>query len=233
MRFEVITACKLSFVLIVPAAGLRLASPSGEKIPNEIITSHRADTIDELPPCTKQNTEQWQQKNPTYNFSYYNDKQIDEYVSKFCQLERCKEAYSKLTGGAARADLFRLVRLYTHGGTWVDSDIMAMSMKDSCTASSPSDTLLLYEYEPEHAPRYTFISASPGHPILRRTIERVIDNILTEFQHNGSLIHGAYTVTGPHNLHETICEPQFNVIGPECRKKKGKETKKKKEKVWR
>ena len=61
------------------------------------------------------------EQNPNYSYQLYDDTDIDEFIkSNFNQTIYL--AYKSLTVGAAKADLWRYLILFKHGGVYLDID---------------------------------------------------------------------------------------------------------------
>jgi mannosyltransferase OCH1-like enzyme len=165
--------------------------------------------LEELPPGLKANVDAWRSlNNEQHKLKYFHDTELAGYIEENCFHQDCLEAFRALTSGAGKADFFRILYLWTEGGTWVDSDLAAINITQACTPLAVSDKMALYDYAPENRPRYTIISAAPKHSIVDVTMKRIINNILTA-KAKGTLNQGAYVLTGPNNLHRAICQGGF------------------------
>ena len=89
-----------------------------------------------------------------------------------------------LLPGAFRADMFRMCALYTVGGIYMDSDILAVApldqIFDECHAVSiaydrPSYTwFYMRAYQKK---QMAFMAAAPGHPIFRCHMDAIVHNV--------------------------------------------------------
>ena len=76
-------------------------------------------TTKDIPNEYIKNIEKIKAENPDWEYRFYYDNDIENYLSKFPKLH---EAYKKINPkyGAARADFFRYVIVYNEGGVYLD-----------------------------------------------------------------------------------------------------------------
>jgi hypothetical protein len=86
-------------------------------------------------------------------------------------------AYSKITKGAMKADLFRLAYLALHGGVYLDIDVMALTPLDKIL-SVLDDMVLWLVPKPEHVIQWVML-AVPKHPVILQALKRACRNVLT------------------------------------------------------
>jgi len=111
------------------------------------------------------------------------------------------EAFSKLTNGAAQADLWRVFVLNYYGGVYLDIDAHAVWFLSKLIKPKDKEVILLNK---EHYTNY-FIASSPNNPILQKTIQIIVHNI-EEKKVDG----GVYALTGPLTLNEAIGQTEVN-----------------------
>lgn len=128
-------------------------------------------------------------KNPEYQYYFYDDDDIQKFIKKEFPSEYI-ENYNKLTIGAAKADFFRYAILYKKGGVYLDID---------STASKPLRKLIKNDdhaviSRERHKGLYVqwALIFEKDHPILKKTLDLMIDNIRTHRYPND--IHAT---TGP------------------------------------
>jgi len=101
---------------------------------------------------------------------------------------RISTLYSRLTIGAAQADLWRLLVLYKHGGIYMDIDAhLVWPLNRILSADTPE---LFLRYKDGAATNY-FIATRPENP----TIKALIDEVLYRIEHSQS--SNIYEITGP------------------------------------
>lgn len=106
------------------------------------------------------------------------------------------DAYSRLTNGAAQADLWRLFVLYKEGGVYMDIDATLVRPLDKLLG----DTSELYIKVSNNTEITNyFIASAPGNPDLESTLEQVVYNIN---HYEPSM--GVYHSTGPTVLNKAL-----------------------------
>jgi mannosyltransferase OCH1-like enzyme len=98
------------------------------------------------------------------------------------------ELYSRLTIGAAQADLWRLMVLYKHGGVYMDIDSHLVWPLDRFIKAEVSEIFL--RYKNKDATNY-FIASSPANPNIKALLDEVLYRIETSQSNN------VYEITGP------------------------------------
>ncbi len=135
-----------------------------------------------------------------YEYRYVSTEDRLEYL-KVHASPQIVEAYEKLTNGAAQADLWRMFVLYHEGGVYMDIDAhlvwpLAWLIK--------KDDQELFLVNKEHYTNY-LIASTPNHPILKKTIDIIVDNI-----ENRRVDQGVYYLTGPVTFNQAIGDKQVN-----------------------
>ena len=137
---------------------------------------------------------------PDWEYRYHNTEDRDEYMKKNAP-KKVYEAYSKLTNGAAQADLWRLFVLNKEGGVYMDIDGHAVWPLSKMIRPEDSEVFLLNK---QHFTNY-FIASAPNNPILEKTIDIIVDNI-----ENKRVEGGVYFLTGPETLNQAIGDKKVN-----------------------
>lgn len=81
----------------------------------------------------------WIDKNPEYEYTYYDDTDIEEFISKHFSSETLL-CYKRIIAGSLKADFFRYCVLYIHGGFYIDVDISCV--KPLSAVIDPNTTLV-------------------------------------------------------------------------------------------
>ena len=96
-----------------------------QKIPYNIIQTFKTRKVTE---SMYNITRKWINYNPEYNYMFFDDNEINDYINKeeFKDFEFSKEdfltCYNSIKPGAGKADLFRLLIIYNLGGCYFDID---------------------------------------------------------------------------------------------------------------
>ena len=137
-------------------------------------------------------------KNPNWTYHFYDDEKILDFF-KAEYSEEFLSAYESLTIGAAKADFFRYAILYKKGGVYLDIDGYDRTPLDRFI--TPSDKAVISnEGNPGLFCQYALIF-DKEHPFLKRTLEKVLDNIQTHRFPND-----VHRTTGPTVFTESVNE---------------------------
>lgn len=95
-----------------------------------------------------------------------------------------------------------MLYLHRRGGLWFDSDMQPLNLS-RCTRYdrlAPTVPLVLFDFPKENAPRGSLIAASPGSPIIERTLRKIAANL------RQPKVPRALDATGPRVLQRTLCK---------------------------
>lgn len=124
-----------------------------------------------------------------FEFRYVSTEERKEYIKRHYP-ERIHNAYSRLTDGAAQADLWRVAVLYREGGVYMDIDgSLVCNLRKTLKGKNQL-------FIASHANRATnfFLATTPGNPIFKDTLDAIVNNI--ENYREGDV----FSVTGPRAL---------------------------------
>lgn len=129
-------------------------------------------------------SESWKQQSG-WEYRFYDDEDAANFLSTYLPAE-VKEAYDILIPGAFKADLFRYCVLFVHGGVYADIDVMLTS-KLEAVIDSDIGFMIPLDSTPGRNSNHTMclwnglLISQPGHPILAKVIETVVNNIRNRF----------------------------------------------------
>ena len=135
-----------------------------------------------------------------YDYHYVSDDDVLEYLEHNTSPE-VFSAYKKLTNGAAKADLWRLVVLYNEGGVYLDMDAHFIWPLSKIIKPQYDE---LFVTTKKHMSNY-FLATKKGNIIYKDTIDLIVNNIETN---KGNM--GVYSLTGPGVLHLGIGDKEVN-----------------------
>jgi inositol phosphorylceramide mannosyltransferase catalytic subunit len=168
--------------------------PTGAAIPR-IIHQTYADAHESMPFILEENVRKIKALNPGWEHRLYDDDDIAEFIESTYG-SRVLDYYQRINVkyGAARADLFRYLLVYRHGGVYLD--IKASLEKPLDSVLLPDDVYLLSRWRNRKGEEFEgwgihnrlrqfgrqefqqwHIIAAPGHAFLKAVIERVLHNI--------------------------------------------------------
>tara|TARA_Y100000389_G_scaffold203657_1_gene252893 strand:+ start:594 stop:1238 length:645 start_codon:yes stop_codon:yes gene_type:complete len=113
-------------------------------------------------------------KNPGYNHTIYNDDEIDTFVNTHYP-GRIASAYNKLNIIVAKVDFWRYLVLYKYGGIYLDMDSSINCSLDSFI-NDDDEAIITAEGNPDKYVQWALIF-NKNHPILKNTIDFIVDNI--------------------------------------------------------
>lgn len=181
----------------------------------------------QLPSFYQQNIARIKQLSPGWDYRFYDDKDIQDYIAR--HFPEILNYYHRIDAryGAAKADLFRYLVIYKEGGIYLDIKSTITRLLDEVLPVE--ETYLLSHWDngpgkkhedyglwvyadarPEVWPergefQQWFIVSPPGHPFLRKTIERVCNNIDTYCPLTGEVGKvGVLKLTGPIVYTQTV-----------------------------
>ena len=142
-----------------------------------------------LPPLVQQKIDYFKNLNPEYTYNLYDDDDIDNFVNEHYKGE-IAECYNKLNIMVAKVDFWRYLILYKYGGVYVDID-SSIEKPLNELIKDDDNAIITAEGNPNVYVQWALIF-SKQHPILKRTIELIVNNIK-----NNSFPNNIPEMTGP------------------------------------
>lgn len=173
-------------------AAISYATPEKLRIPRVIYQTYKSRSL----PWIARFYRAWIRcRSPGYRLELFDDGAIEAFLRE-AYPSNYLAAFKKLQVGAGKADFFRYAILYERGGIYLDLDAMIHVSLDRLIHDEDE---ALISHEAHHDPssgKPLFLQwalmFSPGHPILREALERMIDNIVHE-----RFPHDLHRATGP------------------------------------
>jgi hypothetical protein len=159
---------------------------SSTTIPKRIIQTWRKDISKDMEYAIRVTKE----LNPDFDYVFYDDSDCEIFLKKhFDSSVLC--AYNMLIPTAFRADLWRYCYLYIYGGIYMDIKSILQVPLYKILEKNP-DLILVKDIFPTFI--YNgFIGSPPNHPLLKLTIDMVVEQILNRDKRSDP-----YDITGPH-----------------------------------
>ena len=151
-----------------------------QKIPFNIIQTFKTRKV---PISMWSNINKWSELNPEYNYLFYDDIDIENYIKEFNynQLNISKQdmltAFYKIKPGAGKADLFRLLVIYEKGGCYFDIDTTPNFPLRNFINENDEVVSGIGARGDFHQWGLIYI---PKHPFIKKTIEIATSNIINE-----------------------------------------------------
>jgi len=126
--------------------------------------------------------------NPDYTYHLYTDEDMDNFVKETYPL--VYPYYNQLNIIVAKVDFWRYLVLYKYGGVYLDMD-SSIETPLSTLIKDEDEAVITAEGNPNLYVQWGLIFAK-YHPVLKRTIELVVDNI-----QNNRYPNDIHKMTGP------------------------------------
>lgn len=134
------------------------------------------------------NTKKWFLLNPEYNYFLFNDTHVENLI-RIEYGERILNLYKNLLVGASKADVWRLMVIYCYGGIYFDLDC-EMKEEYPFRVWGFGNREVVTGKGSDGAPHQWGLIYKPGHPIIKKAIQRVLFELY--HQHSTRLLQIAY-----------------------------------------
>jgi len=143
----------------------------------------------ELHPRIKEKIDLFQRLNPEYTYTLFTDIDMDNFVNEHFKGE-IANCYNRLNIIVAKVDFWRYLVLYKYGGIYLDMDSMIEKPLNELIKEE-DEAIITAEGNPNLYVQWALVF-SKEHPILKKTIEFVVDNIK-----NNKFPNDILKMTGP------------------------------------
>lgn len=143
----------------------------------------------DLHPLVQQKIDYIKKINPEYKYNLYNDADMDNFVNEHFKGE-ISECYNKLNIIVAKVDFWRYLVLYKYGGVYLDMD-SSIEKPLNELIKDHDEAIITAEGNPNLYVQWALIF-SKRHPILKKTIELIVNNIK-----NNTYPNDIHKMTGP------------------------------------
>jgi mannosyltransferase OCH1-like enzyme len=111
---------------------------------------------------------------PGYSFYFHDDEAMDRFLAQpFPEFPLWLNASSCLRPGAAKADIWRYLMIWEHGGVYVDIDELFSPLFNSTTILPDDDSF--FPKHPRGYPCQFFFAACQFHPAVKYAIEAALE----------------------------------------------------------
>jgi len=175
---------------------------AGQMIPKNIFQSWYTHS---LPTVAQEKIDRMKAMNPGYTYTLFTDEDMDVFVHTYYPgvISQC---YDRLNIIVAKVDFWRYLVLYHYGGVYLDMD---------SSVDAPLDELICHhdraivtaEGNPEYYVQWALIFEK-GHPILKKTIDLIVDNI-----QKNRFPNDIHKMTGPTVFAEAIRQTHASFVG--------------------
>lgn len=156
-------------------------------------------------PIIVQKTKRFLSLNPAYKYTLFTDEEMDKYVNDNFPGE-IADCYNRIQIIVAKVDFWRYLILYKEGGIYLDMDSNIDKSLD-LLIKEDDDAIITAEGNPGLYVQWALMFVKE-HPILKRTIELVVDNIK-----NNRFPNNIHQMTGPTVYTQAINEIHNKLFG--------------------
>ncbi len=175
----------------------------------------------ELSPLIKACTKSVQVLNPEFEYTFFNDEKVKEFIDK--EELRYRNAFYNFKYSIQRFDFFRYLAIYRYGGFYFDLDVLLSEsitplLREECVFPFEKITIFnhfreIYNFDWDLG-NYAF-GAAPGHPFIKAIIEDCIEATKIDFDKNELLLSAprflrndakVLTTTGPGLVTKTFAK---------------------------
>jgi hypothetical protein len=144
---------------------------------------------DAIPPPARAAMDAALALNPQYTMHYYSDADVTAYIA--AHYPQYAALYASIRPGAYRADLWRLLYLYDHGGVYNDAG-HTYTVPMSAILDESDEFVSAVEIGYKWALHNAFLAVYPRHALIRAMLEHVVANVRAQSYGENSL-----DITGP------------------------------------
>lgn len=148
----------------------------------------------------------WQGLNPSFEFEYFCDEQMTDWV-KHNASATLLDCFNSLDTGAGRADIYRIRKLFVEGGIWFDADLPANDILKKVPyllSILGSHKTAFFVNKKRNEPRFMIMPSLAGNPIFQE-FENQVYAELDEYKNNNSFVE-TINLTGPKAFHKYLCK---------------------------
>ena len=161
---------------------VEVAPEAAHPVPLRIFQTHSAPTA---------HMRTWKARNPRHAYTFFDDNMCMKFMEKHMEPE-VVQAYRRLAPGAARADLWRYCALYVHGGVYIDADCVCLVPLEQWLPREKCVAVVDHTFGPTVRLFQAFLACAPQHPLMRRAIDCVVQNVQQD-----KFAQNIFELTGP------------------------------------
>lgn len=158
----------------------------------------------DLHPLVQKKIDFFKNINPEYKYNLYDDNDMDNFVNEHFK-GVISECYNKLNIIVAKVDFWRYLVLYKYGGIYLDMD-SSIEKPLNELINNDDEAIITAENNPNIYVQWALIF-SKQHPILKKTIEFICDNI-----EKNTYPNNIHKMTGPTVYSRAINEVHKSVF---------------------
>lgn len=182
-------------------------------IPKKIFQTYKVE-YNELSDNAKNLIQEWKDNNPDYEYFYYSDKDVEDFVLNEYG-EEWHKRYMSLPYPVMKADVFRILVIYKYGGFYSDLDMKSLKPIDTLNRGRVQGLIGVLNYALLFHPFFGF---SEKHPLMEYLVESLaqsIDNNKIEYFNDiNYIVHQKQHINTIENRENFIVRYVQDVTGP-------------------
>jgi hypothetical protein len=182
-------------------------------IPKKIFQTYKV-PFDELSDNAKLLIQGWKDNNPDYEYNYYSDQDIDNFIIQNFD-NKWHKRYTSLEYPVMKADVFRILAIYTYGGFYADLDLKSTRSINYLNKKNISACIGIHNYALFFHPFFGF---SPKHPMMEYLVNSLANSIdqnkLINFNDTNHIVHQKHYISSMHNRDNLAVRYVMDVTGP-------------------
>lgn len=171
----------------------------------KLFTSHKP-KLEDCPPRLTQNLLSWKSLNPSFEFEYYSDDQMVDWMKQNAS-PKSVECFDSLNTGAGKADFYRIRKLFVEGGVWFDADLPPndiLARFPDFMEKIKNFKTVFFVTKKTNEPRFMIMASLPGNPLFEEFENRTCQKII-KYKESGDFIP-TINLTGPKAFHRCLCQ---------------------------
>lgn len=186
-------------------------SRTTQRIPRIIV---QTDSSSDVPYAMHRAFQRIRHLNPEYDYYFFDNAGVSNFIKSNFDRE-VFEAYNTIVPGAYKADMFRVCFLLINGGIYLDSGMVANApLRDIITENDEfisCDDSSSYAKHGNPDIYNAVLMSTPGHPILKSALKRIVQNVQTK-----NYADGALGVTGPRCIGRALWDAMDGKVDIMC-----------------
>lgn len=151
----------------------------------------------------------WVENNPTIDNRFMNDAMCENFIRDNFS-DEVFFVYTSLPLGIMRADMWRIAVIYINGGIYADMDTVCHT--NIYNLLQDKDIVVCEEHTGSNDVANYFFAATPNHPVLKTTIDNMVESFNNSFDTNKHLLVQDF---GMHSFHYACKMHDIELIPPD------------------
>ena len=156
----------------------------------------------------------WKRNNKDYTYYYYSDSDVEKFIIKYFG-EEWHDRFMGLKYPVMKADVFRILAIYIHGGFYSDLDMVSLNPIDTI---NKKDTMAVFGVHNYALLTHPFFGFSAKHPMMKFLVDSLAEtldnNPISDFNDPDHMVHQKHYMKDMHNRDILAVRYVMDVTGP-------------------